>query len=172
MLYIFCVIQLESTSTCHKREEPSLEVNKSLHLGLNCVQSQHIAVIPNQNPIIVEPPMVVESPRPEQLQHLQYPYGHGQVQVRPNLFSSSSGLNNVNHAGPLHIPDLNVATEGTSGVASYQPLNYSRVVDDNRRIKAAEARRNRIIKNQQKLHQKIKLKGVSGTGLLNPALGT
>ncbi|XP_057470068.1 uncharacterized protein LOC130759030 isoform X2 [Actinidia eriantha] len=60
-------------------------------------------------------------------ENLQYPYGH---------------LGKVNHMGPLLIPDLNIAAEETFGVDNPQPLDQSRV-------KAAEARRRRIVKMRE-----------------------
>ncbi|KAL3505399.1 hypothetical protein ACH5RR_035240 [Cinchona calisaya] len=158
--------QVESTSTCQQREEPSLEVNKRL----NYVGSYQVAVIPNQiqNSFIVEPVanLAMELPRPEQQQHLhqyQYPNWQGQIQVRPppNLlkYSSSSGLVKVNHIGSSQ--NNNVSTEG----AFAQPLDYSKGLADDQRAEAAEARRKRMMKIQQKLNSKVRFKSCdSGNG--------
>ncbi|KAL3514773.1 hypothetical protein ACH5RR_027490 [Cinchona calisaya] len=146
---------LSSSTCCHTREEPNLEVNKSMIVGSNCVQSYQIVGIPNQE-------IAMESIRPEQLQ-FHHPYGRGRVQVNQNfLFSSSCRLGKVNNVGPLHIPILNVATEGgTCGVASFQPWDYSRVLelDNNNRAKAALARRHRKMLNQQKSMLKVNFQG-------------
>ncbi|KAL7261765.1 hypothetical protein ACSBR1_000221 [Camellia fascicularis] len=75
-------------------------------------------------------------------ENFQYPFGH----VSP-LMSSGSRLGNVNHMGPLGIPDLNVvaSVEETFGTDSSQPLDHNRAVTDDR-AKAAEARKRRMVR--------------------------
>lgn len=168
--------QVLSTSAHHTtRAEPNLELSKSLNPGFNCAQSYQVLVSPKQSKINGEQ-LAVESTRPG-----LYPYyGSGQVQVRPNLFSSSTGLGEVKAVGPPDVSNLRAAaaaaaaaaapsSEGTYGVASSQPLNYFRAFADNNRTKAAEARRNRKMINQQKSELRFKLKGIPR--MTKPPLG-
>lgn len=162
--------QVLSTSTHPTREEPNLELGKSFNPGFNCVRSYHVLANPDQNQFNGEQMAAESIIRPA----LFHPYGNGQVQVRPSSFSPSTGLGEVNAVGPPDISNLRAAAaaapEGTYGVASSQPLNYCRAFADDNRTKAAEARRNRKMINQQKTVLRLKLKGISTTVMMKPPL--
>ncbi|KAL2522332.1 uncharacterized protein Fot_26255 [Forsythia ovata] len=53
---------------------------------------------------------------------------------------SSNGLGNINHVGPVRVPDLNISAEEAFGLDPSQPLDINRDLAD-KRARFAEARR-------------------------------
>ncbi|XP_052202755.1 uncharacterized protein LOC127808309 isoform X2 [Diospyros lotus] len=73
----------------------------------------------------------------------------------PGFLACSSGLGMVNRVGPQGIPDLNVAAEETCMMDASQPLDHGRAFAD-KRARAAQARRRRMIKEMQFFPEKKK----------------
>ncbi|KAL2499341.1 Uncharacterized protein Adt_24891 [Abeliophyllum distichum] len=125
----------KALTTCLKEEG----MNKFWNLEMNLAQQYQITAVAHHQQFILDQMTMGSSSQISDKIH--YPF----IPMAP----SSNGLGNINHVGPVRVPDLNISAEETFGVDPSQPLDINRDPAA-KRARFAEARRLRkgIIKTK------------------------
>ncbi|KAL2522244.1 uncharacterized protein Fot_26167 [Forsythia ovata] len=113
-------------TTCLKKEG----MNKFWNLEMNLAQHYQITTVAHHQQFILDQMAMGSSSQINDKIH--YPF----IPMAP----SSNGLGNINHVGPVRVPDLNISAEEAFGLDPSQPLDINRDLAD-KRARFAEARR-------------------------------